>query len=301
MVIFNDYLKKAVNLLEEVRDQSTDVKKAATKAYWTLACYASNQYQNITRRMTSAAYESKKTLLKNSKLELQKLKQMTVDKAQIQRHIRTLKAQNDEDEEELQTLQTDRNTFLCTAIENYLKCLEAGNDHDLYVFRLISLWFANYNDYTVNLTMMESSGKVASHKFLPLIYQLAARMSNSHDHFQQALQQLLLRLSLDHPYHTLSVLLALANASKDDELSTPSSGSTGTSKLSKKQSNSKKPSNSTIDKDKMLAAQQLLDKVQMQKPTLVQSIRLLSEAYIELAYYSVSHLRKQQHGMILHM
>ena len=42
------------------------------------------------------------------------------------RHIRTLKAQNEEDEEELQTLQADRNTFLCTAIENYLKCLEAG-------------------------------------------------------------------------------------------------------------------------------------------------------------------------------
>ena len=66
--------------------------------------------------------------------------------------------------------------------------------------------------------------------------------------FVHILTQLLLRLSLDHPYHTLSVLLALANASKDDELSTPSSGSTGTSKLSKKQSNSKKPSNSTIDK-----------------------------------------------------
>lgn len=42
------------------------------------------------------------------------------------RHIRTLKAQNDEDEEELQTLQADRSTFLTTAMENYLKCLEAG-------------------------------------------------------------------------------------------------------------------------------------------------------------------------------
>ena len=37
--------------------------------------------------------------------------------------------------------------------------------------------------------LQESSRKVASYKFLPLIYQLAARMSNSHDHFQQALQQ----------------------------------------------------------------------------------------------------------------
>lgn len=50
----------------------------------------------------------------------------------------------------------------------------------------------------------------------------------------------------------------------------------------------------------MLAAQQLLNKVKMEKPTLVDSIRQLSEAYIELAYCSVSHLRKQQHGTILY-
>ena len=46
----------------------------------------------------------------------------------------------------------------------------------------------------------------------------------------------------------------------------------------------------------MLAAQQLLDKIENNKPVLVQSMRQLSEAYIELAYHSVSHLRKQQHG-----
>ena len=51
----------------------------------------------------------------------------------------------------------------------------------------------------------------------------------------------------------------------------------------------------------MVAAQQLLSKVQEEKPTLVESIRLLSDAYIELAYCSVSHLKKQQHGMVLCM
>lgn len=49
------------------------------------------------------------------------------------RHIRTLKAQNEEDEEELQTLQADRSTFLTTAIHNYLKCLEAGVSKPLFL------------------------------------------------------------------------------------------------------------------------------------------------------------------------
>ena len=67
--------------------------------------------------------------------------------------------------------------------------------------------------------------------------------------------QLLLRLSMDHPYHTLSVLLALANAGKDDELSSGSSSSSTTGqKLSRKQSGNKKvtvaatPPSSSIDK-----------------------------------------------------
>ena len=42
------------------------------------------------------------------------------------RHIRTLKTQSDEDEEELRALQADRSTFLCTAMDNYLRCLETG-------------------------------------------------------------------------------------------------------------------------------------------------------------------------------
>jgi len=42
------------------------------------------------------------------------------------RHIRTLKTQSDEDEEELRALQTDCSTFLCTAMDNYLRCLETG-------------------------------------------------------------------------------------------------------------------------------------------------------------------------------
>ena len=62
----------------------------------------------------------------------------------------------------------------------------------------------------------------------------------------------MLRLSLDHPYHSLSVLLALANASKDDDLSFPTSGSTSTHRLSRKDSNNKKPSSSAIDKVNIL-------------------------------------------------
>ena len=66
------------------------------------------------------------------------------------RHIRTLKTQSDEDEEELRSLQTDRSTFLCTAMDNYLRCLETGVSciigvsmfffYILYIFRMTMIY-----------------------------------------------------------------------------------------------------------------------------------------------------------------
>lgn len=108
------------------------------------------------------------------------------------------------DEKALSNLQADRRRFLCKAVENYVQCLEEGEEHDTWVFRLASLWLANGGVAAVNATMKvggASGGAVASrplaplapslsivlalqngvkkipsHKFLPLMYQLAARM-----------------------------------------------------------------------------------------------------------------------------
>ena len=82
--------------------------------------------------------------------------------------------------------------------------------------------------------------KIESRKFLPLLYQLAARIT-AHaldtDPFQQILQeviaiivtknskinllcfllQMIYKTAMDHPFHSLYIILALSNACKDDE------------------------------------------------------------------------------------
>lgn len=102
------------------------------------------------------------------------------------------------DEKALANLQADRQRFLCKAVENYVQCLEQGEEHDTWVFRLASLWLENADVAAVNATMkvrgqplrplvarmsfsisvplQKGVKKVPSHKFLPLMYQLAARM-----------------------------------------------------------------------------------------------------------------------------
>jgi len=43
------------------------------------------------------------------------------------------------DEQEQQSLLCDRERFLLSAVDNYIKCLQHHDKHDLNVFRLISL------------------------------------------------------------------------------------------------------------------------------------------------------------------
>ena len=56
--------------------------------------------------------------------------------------------------------------------------MKHGNKYDLRVFRLTSLWFDNTSLDDVSIAIRDNIGQISSHKFLPLMYQLAARMSS---------------------------------------------------------------------------------------------------------------------------
>ena len=47
------------------------------------------------------------------------------------------------DEQEQQSLLSDRERFLLSAVDSYITCLQRHDKYDLRVFRLISLWFDN--------------------------------------------------------------------------------------------------------------------------------------------------------------
>ena len=70
------------------------------------------------------------------------------------RYQRLIEKQTAIDEQELANLVNDRKRFLLKAVENYIKCLKCGDQHNLCVFRLTSLWFNNVGIEEVN-TMMQ--------------------------------------------------------------------------------------------------------------------------------------------------
>ncbi|CAH1233491.1 ATR [Branchiostoma lanceolatum] len=274
--ICEDYLAKAADLMSRMEQQTP----AALEAYLALARFTDQQYQVIVNYMKSSTYEAKKDMIERSKAEVEKLGQAGLV-ASANKYFKIMKRHMVDGKDELESLNEDRDSFLHKAMENYIRCLTAGDEHDLRVFRLCSLWFRNAHNSEINQLAKEKFPQIESRKFLPLIYQLAARMgtkSQVSPEFQNTLLQLIERVATDHPYHSLYVVLALANADLDGKF-------IGQGKRVTKLSRSQHSQNSDVEGEeaRTSVALQVLEKVRVQKGRLVQDMQGLCEAYVQLS------------------
>ncbi|TSP46813.1 Serine-protein kinase ATM [Bagarius yarrelli] len=256
-------------------------RRQKTQAFLSLARFSDAQYQSIQNYMKSSEFENKQALLKKAREEVDLMKERKVlDNRYTVKVQRELKL----DVCALDNLKADRRCFLLKAVENYTRCLALGEEHDSWVFRLASLWLENVDAKDVNNLMKEAVEKIPSYKFLPLMYQLAARMGTrvsnpvtSEDAgFHNVLNELIFRSSMDHPHHTLFIILALVNANKDESFSR--------SRLSK--SSARQPS--PLDLDRAEVAQKILNRIREKKGPLIRGIETLCNAYITLAYMDAS-------------
>jgi ataxia telangiectasia mutated family protein len=111
-------------------------------------------------------------------------------------------------------------SYLLLALENYAKALIKSDKHDLKMYRWISLWFANTEEKRVNQMVETFVQTIPDHKFVGLLYQLCARMvTNKDSKFPIILKYIIQKCAKKHPYHTLPIILALANSDADEKVS----------------------------------------------------------------------------------
>lgn len=290
-VIMQTYLEKAVKVAGSYDGNSRELRNGQMKAFLSLARFSDTQYQRIENYMKSSEFENKQTLLKRAKEEVGLLRE---HKIQTNRYTVKVQRELELDECALRALREDRKRFLCKAVENYINCLLSGEEHDLWVFRLCSLWLENSGVSEVNGMMKKDGMKISSYKFLPLMYQLAARMGTKMTGglgFHEVLNNLISRISLDHPHHTLFIILALANANKDEFLSKPET--TRRSRITK--STSKE--NSHLDEDRTEAATRIIHSIRSKRCKMVKDMEALCDAYIILANMDASQWRAQRKGI----
>ncbi|XP_073469598.1 serine-protein kinase ATM [Aquarana catesbeiana] len=287
-VIMQNYLEKAVEVAEDFSSGSSDeLQEVRMKAFLSLARFSDAQYQRIDNYMKSSEFENKQALLAKAKQEVELMRQ---HKVQTNRYTVKVQRELELDECEIAALKEDRMRFLRTAIKNYISCLVSGEEHNMWIFRLCSLWLENSRVPEVNNIMKEESKKIPSHKFLPLMYQLAARMGTKNmgrQEFHEVLNNLISRTSLDHPYHTLFIILALANANKDDMVI---KSDTKKSRLTK---NVPKKISQT-DEDRMEAARSIVNTIKKHRTHMVRDVERLCDAYIILANVDASQWKAQR-------
>ncbi|KAM3935269.1 serine-protein kinase ATM-like [Leptodactylus fuscus] len=291
-IIMQNYLEKAVDVAESYSTGSCErLQEGRMKAFLSLARFSDAQYQRIDNYMKSSEFENKQALLAKAKEEVELMRQ---HKVQTNRYTIKVQRELELDECAISALKEDRKHFLCTAIRNYISCLVSGEEHDMWIFRLCSLWLENSGLPEVNSIMKKDSQKIPSHKFLPLMYQLAARMGTKkmgRQDFHEVLNNVISQTSLDHPYHTLFIILALANANKDDLLLKSEVAKRG--RLTK---NAPKKISQT-DEDRMEAACNIVNTIKKQRPHMVRDVERLCDAYIILANMDASNWKNQRKGI----
>ncbi|KAM6385454.1 serine-protein kinase ATM isoform 5-T11 [Alca torda] len=158
-VIMQKYLEKAVEIAaSHSGDSSDELKKGKMKAFLSLARFSDNQYQRIENYMKSSEFENKQALLKKAKEEVGLIRER---KVQTNRYTVKVQRELELDECAIHALTEDRKRFLCKAVENYISCLLSGEEHDMWIFRLCSLWLENSGVDKVN-EMMKDRMKAAS-------------------------------------------------------------------------------------------------------------------------------------------
>ncbi|XP_063934034.1 serine-protein kinase ATM-like isoform X2 [Zophobas morio] len=236
------------------------------KAMAALATYSDHHYQTLRTKLSSPEWEAAEELRKKTLEEYQRCKSLALapkitndkqwlrEQQELKRHTHFLKKQVESDTEEVNRLKLQLQLFLSLALQHYLGCLQnASKEFDPSVFRFISVWFDNTENDAVLSIIEDGLRGVPTFKFIPLLYQLVARVScEKNSKFQNILQCLIAKICIDHPFHTTYIILSLSKS---------------------------------YENEKAAAALSILNHIRQHSKinSYVESISKLCEAYIELA------------------
>ncbi|RLN97089.1 hypothetical protein BBJ28_00003320 [Nothophytophthora sp. Chile5] len=217
-VIIEEYFQKATELVNSMDPAAVSERVMdAAKAHFALAEYMADMYQQVGARVTSREWLAGKAVADARRQELAECLAMDEEKRrENQAHIHALNKEVVYDSEERSKVEASVDQFLTGALYSYGKGLSLSPRAELdMVFRVLSLWFNNQNKPHVNRVVQdEVIHVVPSYKFVPLSYQIISRVSGNSgtDTFQTVLSNLVMKLSEQHPHHTLVQLIALKNS-----------------------------------------------------------------------------------------
>uniref|UniRef100_M4B888 non-specific serine/threonine protein kinase n=1 Tax=Hyaloperonospora arabidopsidis (strain Emoy2) TaxID=559515 RepID=M4B888_HYAAE len=218
-IVLEQYFQKATKIVTSIEAEAVSARaRDAAKAHFVLADFMAAMNQQVSSRVTSREWLAGKEVVQARLEELQELQTMEQGMQNENRaHIFALNKEVAHDMDERSKVEASVNHFLIGALHSYGKGLCLSPQAELaMVFRVLSLWFNNRGKAEINRVVIEEIiDVVPSFKFIPLSYQIISRISSrpaDTDTFETALGKLVMKLSVEHPHHTLVQIVALKNS-----------------------------------------------------------------------------------------
>ncbi len=222
MDIWTHYFQPAASLMTELITTVDRPKTSIATVYRQCAVFADRQYHTILRSPDAIKW---KLYAERKEKEIQHRREQMLRTQSGSRAFMELKHDQDkaerlhrEDTQRYKKHSESLSTFLRQAIDMYSRCLQAADDFDNDGhIRLVSLWFANFNDNDLQDTVQFSIDRIPSRKFVFLSHQLSARLAKPANDpvtgSQDTLQNLILRMCREHPFHSLYQVYCLRPSS----------------------------------------------------------------------------------------
>lgn len=195
------YLKPAIAQLK-----TTSKGSEAGRVFHEFASFCDEQLQNP----GNLEDYNRLAKLRQSKVDeirgLDALLKATTDKAEKQRILRDrtkAKQWYDLDDQEFRRASKSRDEFVQQSLQNYLRALQASDEHDASVVRFFALWLEHSESEAVSLAIQGQLDQVPSWKFVVLMNQQMSRLLNDETPFQVSLSRLISRICAEHPYHSM--------------------------------------------------------------------------------------------------
>ncbi len=273
--IRSSYLKLAFKKFQPQKGFGEDMAKVS----FMLGKHADGLYSAITAKMKTPEWNASKEVRMHRQKELQELEKLLknsngqpVNVPELQKHIKRLRGQIQEDEAEFNKMEKDRRELLVDAVRCYANALICGDKYDMAVFGLCNLWFEDARDKIVSEYVQKKLAAIPSAKWLPLSYQIASHLGLGEEasaDFNEVVEELVVKLACEHPHHMLFKLLALCNG------------------RNLPQNHRGKPHH-VVDEGKINAANAIVARLKkLGSGSMLQSYEALWGALVQLAYYDM--------------
>ncbi|KAF7309769.1 Serine/threonine-protein kinase Tel1 [Mycena indigotica] len=202
------YFEKATAFIKELhRNSAHPLSPSHAGVYRQFATFAEQQYRLLdgsTDVLRLLVYTERKTL------ELDRRK--TQGESDSSKGVKDAKLLLAKDTESYNKYTEARKTFLNQAIDMHSRALATSSEHDGDgPIRLCSLWFENFeaNSNDFQKRVARALERTPSSKLVFLAHQLTARLAKSSGLNQDTLQNVVMRMCVEHPFHSLYQVFSL--------------------------------------------------------------------------------------------